>query len=365
MTHALNQIITDEYAIYNGDSCELIKAFPDNSIHYGIHSPPFSGLYRFSNSDRDISNNANDDSFFAHYGFLIRELLRVTMPGRLHSVHVMQLPTSKGRDGFIGMRDFRGQVVSAYVNAGWIFHSEVCIWKDPVIAQQRTKSIRLLHKQITKDSTMSGQGLADYVVTFRKPGDNAVPVDGMFDEWIGSPPRDDKEGCGDARTSHGIDISREEYERQAAVVRQEGGKPWPFERWVSVLIWQRYASPVWMDINQTRTLQYRGGREKDDIQHISPLQLDVIERCIELWSNPGDTVFTPFLGIGSEVFCAVKMGRRGVGIELKTSYFNQAVKNLSAAERRNVSLFDAMNDEAAAKNAAKLMIDDDNCEVEE
>ena len=307
---ANDQVITDDYAIYNGDSCELIKAISDESIDFGIHSPPFEGLYKFSNSDRDISNNEGQ-AFWDHYGFLIRELLRVTKPGRLHSVHVMQLPTSKTRDGFIGIRDFRGEVVRAYQDAGWIFHSEVCIWKDPVVAQQRTKSLRLLHKQIVKDSAMSGQGLADYVVTFRKPGDNLAPVAGCFDMWVG-------EGDGPSITKWTENNDS--------------------RNWFSIEVWQKYASPVWDDINQTRTLQYRGGRDEKDEQHISPLQLDVIERCIQLWSNPGDTVLTPFLGIGSEVYGAIELGRKGIGFELKPSYFRQAVKNLDAVDRKHGGL---------------------------
>lgn len=326
MINAVDQVVTDQYAIYQGDACELIRAVPGDSIHFGVHSPPFEGLYKFSNFDRDISNNEGA-AFWEHYSFLISELLRVTKPGRLHAVHCMQLPTSKTRHGFIGMRDFRGEIVRAYEDSGWIFHSEICIWKDPVIAQQRTKSIRLLHKQITKDSTVSGQGLADYVVTFRKPGENAEPVAGMFEEFHGT----------------GLDISREAYDKHAARTRAEGREPWPFDMWVSVLVWQRYASPVWTDIDQTRTLQNKrfnpaAGDERDenDEQHISPLQLDVIERCIDLWTNPGDTVLTPFLGIGSEVYAAVQMGRRGIGFELKPSYFAQAVKNLAAMKRANV-----------------------------
>jgi hypothetical protein len=180
----VDQVVTPEYAIYQGDCIELIRSVPSETIDFGIHSPPFEGLYKFSNFDRDISNNEGDD-FWTHYQFLIQELLRVTKPGRLCSVHAMQLPTSKIRHGHIGMRDFRGEIVRAYEDAGWIFHSEVCIWKDPVVAQQRTKSIRLLHAQILKDSTISGQGLADYIVTFRKPGENADPVDGPFQRYIG------------------------------------------------------------------------------------------------------------------------------------------------------------------------------------
>lgn len=304
---AVNQIVTDEYAIYQGDSCEIIKAVPDNSIHFGIHSPPFEGLYKFSNDPRDISNN-EADGFWRHYGFLIADLLRVTKPGRLHAVHCMQLPTSKTRHGFIGIRDFRGEIVRAYQDAGWIFHSEVCIWKDPVVAQQRTKSLRLLHKQIVKDSAMSGQGLADYICVFRKPGDNEERVSGCFDQFVGDP---------------AVEPDRSKFTTHS-----------DSRNWYSIEVWQRYASPVWMDINQTRTLQYRGGRDDKDEVHISPLQLDVIERCIDLWSNPGDVVLTPFLGIGSEVYAAVEMGRFGVGIELKPSYFAQAVRNISGAQHR-------------------------------
>lgn len=301
---AVDQVVTKDYAIYQGDACELIRAVPSGSIHFGIHSPPFEGLYKFSNFDRDISNN-DGPAFWEHYSFLISELLRVTMPGRIHAVHCMQLPTSKIRHGHIGMRDFRGEIVRAYEDAGWIFHSEVCIWKDPVVAQQRTKSIRLLHKQIEKDSTISGQGLADYMLMFRKPGDNPEPVAGRFDRYV---------GFGNAPTP--VD-DRTDKDRSEA------------EKWYSIEVWQRYASPVWMDINQTRTLQYRGGRDEKDEQHISPLQLDVIERCIELWSNPGDVVLTPFLGIGSEVFGAVSAGRKGIGFELKPSYFAQAKRNIA------------------------------------
>lgn len=315
---AIQQAVTSSYAIYQGDSCELIRAIPGDAIHYGIHSPPFEGLYKFSNYDRDISNNEGG-AFWDHYAFLISELFRVTMPGRIHSVHCMQLPTSKTKHGFIGIRDFRGEIVRAYQDAGWIFHSEVCIWKDPVIAQQRTKSLRLLHKQIVKDSTMSGQGLADYVVSFRKPGDNVEPVTGMLDRFIGT----------------GVDVGREAYATYSAKHRAEyGSAPWPYDKWVSVLIWQRYASPVWTDINQTRVLQYRGGRDEKDEQHISPLQLDVIERCIALWSLPGETVLTPFMGIGSEVYSAVEMGRRGIGFELKPSYYRQASRNIKELEQR-------------------------------
>lgn len=319
----VDQVLTPDYAIYQGDCCELIRGIPSESVDFGIHSPPFEGLYKFSNYERDISNNSGA-AFWEHYAFLISELMRVTKPGRLHSVHCMQLPTSKTRHGFIGLRDFRGEVVRAYEDAGWIFHSEVCIWKDPVVARQRTKSIRLLHAQILKDSTISGQGLADYVVTFRKPGDNDAPVSGPFEQYIGT----------------GVDVSEAAYARECAEFAKDGRTPWPYDKWKSILVWQRYASPVWMDINQTRTLQYRGGRDEKDEVHISPLQIDVIERCVDLWSLPGETVLTPFLGIGSEVYAAVEMGRKAIGFELKPSYFAQAKRNLAElAAGRGAQMF--------------------------
>lgn len=314
---AVNQVVTDEFAIYEGDSCELMQAIPSDKIGFSIHSPPFEGLYKFSNSDRDVSNSEGVD-FWKHYGFIIDQLLRITKPGRLASVHCMQLPTSITRNGFIGMRDFRGEIVREFQNRGWIFHSEVCIWKDPVVAQQRTKSIRLLHKQMEKDSTISGQGLADYILTFRRTGKNDEPVSGKLEFYIGE---------GNAPEPIESKLKRQSQEDA--------------ERWYSIEVWQRYASPVWMDISQSRTLQYRGGRDEKDEQHISPLQLDVIERCIHLWSNPGDIVFTPFMGIGSEVYGAVEMGRKGLGIELKASYFRQAVKNLENAKNKTGTLFAA------------------------
>ena len=314
---AVNQVINENYAIYEGDSCELMQAIPENSVGLSIHSPPFEGLYKFSNSDRDVSNSSGDD-FYKHYGFIAGELLRITKPGRIAAVHCMQLPTSKTRDGFIGMRDFRGEIVRLFQGLGWIFHSEVCIWKDPVVAQQRTKSIRLLHKQVCKDAAISGQGLADYMLMFRKPGENLEPISGPFEFYVGE--------------------GKEPETIESKLGRMNEADA---SKWYSIEVWQRYASPVWMDINQSRTLQYRGGRDEKDEQHISPLQLDVIERCVHLWSNPGDIVFTPFMGIGSEVYGAVELGRKGIGIELKPSYFRQAVKNLEDAKNKTQSLFAA------------------------
>ena len=307
----LNQKIREEYAVYNGDSTEVIKGIPDNSIHYSVFSPPFDSLYTYSNSDRDMGNSAKGE-FAVHFKFLVEELHRVIMPGRLVSFHCMNLPTSKQRDGFIGIRDFRGELIKLFESVGFVFHSEVCIWKDPVVAQQRTKALGLLHKTIVKDSAMSRQGIPDYLVTMRKLGDNPEPVSGGFEYY------------------NGTDTFSEKFDEDSGRLNRG-----------SIMTWQRYASPVWMDIKPSCTLQHRSVRENDDERHICPLQLDVIERCLQLWSNEGDTVLTPFLGIGSEAYQSLKMGRKAIGIELKKSYYNQAEKNCDMAlnERKQTSLF--------------------------
>ena len=296
MTNVIDQTCGKGFAAYNGDSCEVIKGIPSESVHFSVFSPPFASLYTYSDSERDMGNCKTHDEFFKHFDFLVEDLFRITKPGRLCSVHCMNLLTSKVRDGEIGITDFRGDIIRCFARAGWIYHSEVCIWKDPVVAMQRTKALGLLHKQLVKDSCMSRQGIPDYVCTFRKPGENPEPVAGELDYFTGDP-----------RTF------------------QSNGR-------LSIDIWQRYASPVWMDINQTRTLQYQTAREQNDERHICPLQLDVIERCIQLWSNPNDVVLSPFMGIGSEGHVALKAGRKFIGIELKPSYYKVAVQNLRAAE---------------------------------
>jgi hypothetical protein len=285
----------DGWDMYMGDCVESIKQLDSNSIHYSIFSPPFASLYTYSNSDRDMGNSRTEQEFFDHFGFLASELHRVMMPGRLISFHCMNLPSSKERDGFIGVKDFRGDMLRIFQSAGFVFHSEVCIWKDPVTAMQRTKAIGLLHKQVRKDSALSRQGIPDYLVTVRKLGDNTEPVAGPFTEFAGENPP--------AKTGDEIKDS--------------------------INIWQRYASPVWMDINPSDTLQYRSARANEDERHICPLQLEVIRRGLQLWSNPGDVVLSPFAGIGSEGYCSIQAGRQFVGFELKPSYFNCAVKNLT------------------------------------
>ncbi len=308
----LNQKITEDYAVYHGDSTVITKNIPSNSIHYSIYSPPFDSLYTYSNSDRDMGNSGKGE-FMDHFKFLAEELHRIIMPGRLMSFHCMNLPTSKARDGYIGIRDFRGELIKLFESVGFIFHSEVCIWKDPVVAQQRTKALGLLHKTIVKDSAMSRQGIPDYLVTMRKRGDNEEPISGGFTYCNGE-----------------MAPIQEPYD-ESKTNRNPG----------SIMTWQRYASPVWMDINPSCTLQHRSAREQEDERHICPLQLEVIERALQLWSNEGDTVFTPFLGIGSEVYQSLKMGRKAIGIELKESYYNQAAKNADAAilDRKQKALF--------------------------
>lgn len=298
-------ITGDSWEMVHGDSCVELKRLEDESVGYSIFSPPFASLYTYSASDRDMGNCKGQDEFMEHFDFLIGELFRVTKPGRLVSFHCMNLPTSKTNDGYIGIRDFRGDLIKAFQSAGWIYHSEVCIWKNPVTAMQRTKALGLLHKTIKKDSAMSRQGIPDYLVTMRKPGDNPDPIDGELTESYAG---DNDPGFSGRR---------------------------------SINIWQNYASPVWMDINPSETLQYRAAKAGDDERHICPLQLQVIRRGLQLWSKPGDLVLSPFAGIGSEGFEAVKAGRRFFGVELKGSYFDLAVKNMNAAlmERDSGTLF--------------------------
>ena len=290
----LEQTKTGEgWTMMLGDCVERIKEVESDSVGLSVFSPPFASLYTYSNSERDMGNSKTDEEFADHFAYLIGELYRVLMPGRLVSFHCMNLPTSKERDGFIGIKDFRGALIRMFQDAGFVYHSEVTIWKDPVTAMQRTKALGLLNKQKNKDSALSRQGIPDYLVTMRKPGDNPQPI---------------------THTNEDFPIS----------------------------VWQKYASPVWMDINPSKTLQYRAARENSDERHICPLQLDVIERAIKLWSNPGDIVLSPFGGIGSEGYVAVKDGRQFIGIELKKSYFDLACKNLTQAveESKELTLFD-------------------------
>ena len=294
--NCINQVVASNYTAIHGDCVEALKGLPDHSIGYSIFSPPFASLYTYSNSPRDMGNCRDDAEFFAHFQFLVKELVRVMKPGRNVSFHCMLMPSSKERDGYIGLRDFRGDLIRAFQAEGFIFASEVTIWKDPVTAMQRTKALGLLHKTVRGNAAMSRQGIADYLVTMRAPGESE-------------------------RVTHGAEYP--------------------------VDLWQKVASPVWMDINPSDTLQYRSAREHDDERHICPLQLEVIRRGVMLWTNPGDIVLSPFMGIGSEGYVALQMGRKFVGVELKDSYYGQATRNLAAAElHQSTDMFTAVAEAA-------------------
>jgi DNA modification methylase len=277
------QTITDRWAMYNGDCVEVMATLPDGCVDLSIYSPPFAGLYQYSSDPRDMSNAINKDEFFEHYKFIIDEVLRVTKPGRLSAVHCQQLTFTKASFGFVGIRDFRGEIIQAHMDAGWIFHGEVTVDKDPQAQAIRTKAQALMFVTKNRDSSMTRPALADYLLLFRKPGANEIPIKN--------------------------DVSNEE--------------------------WIDWARPVWLDIKETNTLNARVARESADERHICPLQLDFIERCVRLWSNPGETVFTPFAGIGSEAYVAVQHGRRALGIELKPAYWRVAVRNLRALDETN------------------------------
>ena len=301
----IEQHHTEKFSIYNADCVDITSELPDNSIGFSIFSPPFASLYTYSNSERDMGNSANYEEFFIHFGFLVKNLHRITKPGRIVAFHCMNIPAMKERDGYIGIKDFRGDLIRAFQREGFIYHSEHCIWKDPLIEATRTKAIGLMHKQLVKDSIKSRSGLPDYLIAMRKDGDNEEPIaheHGLIDF------------AGDNAPTSGV-ISHEN--------------------------WRRYASPVWMDIRQSNTLQGASAREEEDERHICPLQLDVIERGMQLWSNPQDIVLSPFCGIGSEGYIAVKSNRKFIGIELKTSYYKQAVINITNAanEMKSGDLF--------------------------
>lgn len=296
------------WTLYLGDCIDVIKTLPDESMGYSIFSPPFASLFTYTDSEKDMGNTRDEDEFFKHFDFLIPELYRLMIPGRLVTIHCMNLPMTITSHGVIGMRDFRGEIIRAVQKHDFIYHSEVCIWKDPLVQAVRTKALALAHKQICTDSTRCGQGFPDYLVTMRKPGINPSPVNHGrgFEHYIGERPEPTKEKLDDPR--------RNKYSHE---------------------VWQRYASPVWFDIRQTRTLNERQAREGRDERHMCPLQLDVIERCLHLWTAPGDVIFSPFAGIGSELFCAIKMGRKAIGIELKESYYREAIKNLTGIENES------------------------------
>jgi len=280
-----DQKITERYAIYLGDCIEVMAKLKSESVHLSIYSPPFADLFVYSDDMRDMGNCSGMDEFIEHYKFMLTELVRVMRPGRIVAVHCSDLPTVKFKDGFIGLRDFPGDLIRAHMEVGFIYHSRVSVWKSPVVEMQRTKALGLLYKQLKKDSTKSRQGLPDYLIVFRTPGENLIPVEQNPDEF-------------------------------------------------NIDQWQDWASPVWMDINQSNTLNVRMARVNEDERHLCPLQLDLIRRCILLWSNKNETILSPFTGIGSEGFVALQEERNFIGFELKESYYKTAKRNLDTGAQQ-------------------------------
>jgi len=284
-----------DYKAINGDCVEEVSKLEENSIDFSIFSPPFAELYVYSDDIRDMGNTKNYIEFIQHFGYLVKELARVVKSGRLVAVHCMDLPVMKGKEGFVGLRDFSGMLINAFQEHGFIYHDRITIWKDPVVEMTRTKSIGLLHKTIKKDAVLSRTGIPDYILVFRNSGENENPI-----------------------------------------VHQD--KDETKENYLPVNLWQKYASPVWYDINYSDTLQYRSARDNKDEKHICPLQLETIRRCLHLWSNEGDTVLSPFAGIGSEGNESLRLNRKFIGIELKKSYFNQMQNNLKIMQKSKEQL---------------------------
>lgn len=280
MVRCLNEYHGDDFSAYNGDSVDVLRQFPDECIDFSVYSPPFGSLFVYSESAADMGNST-DEEFREHYAHLVREKYRLTKPGRITAVHCSDLPMTKWREGAVGIKDFSGDIIRIHEAAGWILHSRRTIWKDPVVEMTRTKHVGLLYKQLRKDSIKSRGGMPDYLLTFVKPGENAEPIEHTPEEF-------------------------------------------PLDQW------QKWASPVWEGINQTRVLNVKSARSAEDERHLCPLQLDVIERALVMWSNEGDTVLSPFMGIGSEGYCAVAMNRRFIGVELKPQYWRQAVDNIKS-----------------------------------
>lgn len=300
------------YALYVADCVEFLAGMPPGAIDCAIYSPPFSDLFVYSDSERDMGNCASHEEFMEHYGFFARSLYAAMKPGRMACVHCTDLPTRKMKDGFIGLHDFSGDLIRAHRDAGFVYHARATIWKDPVVEMQRTKALGLLYKQLRKDSAMSRVGMPDYMLFFRKDEPNPDPI-----RHFSGDEKDDAARFAEARGSAADDVT------------------------ITVDEWQKLASPVWMDVNQTRVLNGRQARGEEDEKHICPLQLDVIDRCLLLYSNPGDLILDPFTGIGSTGYQALKMGRRFIGSELKPEYARQAAKFLAEAEASRATLFDA------------------------
>lgn len=324
------QHITDHYALYNGDCVEVLQDFPDESIDLSIYSPPFAGLYNYSSSDNDMSNCKTYEEFMQHYEFLISIIGRITKAGRMTVVHCQDVPTKGDR-----LIDFPGDIIRAHERNGFVYHDRHMVWKEPLKVAIRTRSKGLMHRQIVKDSTLCRTALADYILVFRKKGENKVPVEhplGITKYWGSNPPPEEVR------------------------LKYKDHKDPSTNKWAHY-IWQKYASAFWDDIRINNVLEYKKARDKDDEKHCHPLQLDVIARCVELWSNPNEVVLTPFMGVGSEVYGAVVSGRRGIGVELKESYYRQSIRNLKDAEKiateedPQAGLFDIPDDETEFEEA--------------
>lgn len=321
-----DQVVTDRYAVYNGDCVEGIGKLPDGCIHMSVYSPPFCGLYHYSSSERDLSNCRSYEEFFGHYEFLVREIFRVTMPGRISAVHCMDVPRD-GANAGAGLTDFPGDIIRMHERLGFRYCARYHVWKEPLGVRNRTMAKGLAHRQVVEDSSLCDVASADYLLMFRKKGTNPTPI------------------------AHPVGLS--EY----AGARPVPPELWKYKGWkgrqtenrLSHWIWRQYASAFWDDVRIDRVLRYKEARDSDDEKHMHPLQLDVIDRCIALWSNPGEKVLTPFMGVGSEVYSAVRNGRKAVGFELKPAYFRQAIKNLESVDdpAEATDLFGSMEADSA------------------
>lgn len=314
-----DQLLTDRFALYNGDCIEVMQTLPPASIHLSVYSPPFGGLYHYSSNDRDLSNSDDYGAFFDHYAYVVRELYRLTIPGRMTAVHCMDVPT--GNSGCDALTDFPGDIIRLHAREGWHYVARYAVWKEPLAVRNRTLQKSLAHKTIVDDSSRCSVANADYLLVFRRKGENPIPI------------------------AHPIGLLEYAGERvpPSDVIKYRGWTGKQTENRFSHWIWRQYASAFWDDIRMNRVLPYKAARDSDDEKHVHPLQLDVIDRCLTLWSNPGETVLTPFMGVGSEVYAAVMQGRRGIGVELKASYYRQAVRNVQAAA--DGVRFDYKNDE--------------------
>lgn len=307
----IREVVTDDYALYLDDCLEVIPKLPDGSIHFSVYSPPFAGLYHYSSSPRDLSNSRDYDEFMEHYGLVVKELHRLTMPGRLTAVHCMDIPQGNTGTGNDHLMDFPGDIIRMHAPIGFRYIARYHVWKEPLGVRNRTMAKKLAHKTIVDDSSRCGVASADYLLVFRRNGENPEPI----------------------THPNGLTEYAGERKMPADLLKYRGWEGKQIENRYSHWIWRQYASAFWDDVRIDRVLPYQETREEEDEKHVHPLQLDVIDRSVVLWSNPGDTVFTPFMGVGSEVYSAVRLGRRGVGVELKKTYFRQAVKNLEMVDK--------------------------------